>query len=401
MKTSTKWFVGILIGLIIIIGGFFAWQKLKTNLVISPVAKNDGKVVIPRYDNGKLIYTYFDTVSKKIVLTTEDNNSTGFSVGTESSVLGNDPVQFSTDGQSYFLACEDPAKSGPEMPALIAKIYQAPDKLIFGVDETKEGVFSGWRLTKNGSKIYILTSVDKNNNWNLISVNTGSLEQKTIANVGKVNTKLFINDSETEALVGEPRERIENGYHFYDMYVKIINLNTSKINEKLIWKDRQPGPFPFFQLDSMSFSPDFTKAVDDYTANGVYTVRVINLANQSEKDIYQFNGSAQAGNIVWSPDGTKVIFSSKTYGSTIPQDQGVLMYDFKTNKTTQLVKTNISSQNGLMKGEARVFDNSFNGNSFVYLEGNAVKYFDISQMESSTIISNVSNSYIDSAYHIN
>lgn len=347
-----------------------------------------GQLVVATAESDGYVYYYFDLIKKQLAATRRDVNQTGLSNGGYS-VYANSHVQFARNGSSYFYVGDGIGGYDESSPDASTRIYRAPDTLIYQSPGPGR-FFEAWRITADGTKLYVVvpTADDTNRDSELFAIDTASGQSAFIAALGTVSTPLFLSADETQLLVGEEKERVEDGYHYSDFYAKIIDLETQKVVETLLRMDRQPSPFPSFTLQSLAFGPKFLKAVSDYRDSGRYTIRTIDVADGHEADVYTLQGKGQA-NAQWSPDGQKLVFEVRSFGSDIPADQGIVLYDFSTGQPTQLVQTQATFQEGSFRGEARLVPASFDGNSLVYARDDSLYYYDIDQKTSSVIASGV------------
>lgn len=412
-KRRINWIMIGVISLAIILvatGGYFAWAKYgnkitktankttdtatntteTTPTTTTPVAtvadRTNQIVVVAPKDDGSLTYYYFDTNSKKIIEKTTENNKTGFSVGTGDATQI-ESVQFLPTDKSFFLATEDPKKMEPEMPYIISKIYQSPDKLVFGSDEAKGEIFEAWKINKAGTKIYALIPDKEQKNRDLYEINVSDGTKTKLVSLGEIssNSPLYLNSDETKALVGKSKVRVENNYYYHDIYSETIDLSSKKVSENLLWKDN--GTTQWISSEGFSFGPKLLKAVTHFKEGDNYGLRSIDVATGVSEDIYKIKGVGQASNITWSTDGSKIAFDVSQYGdkSELPSDQGIVMYDYNSKKSTQLLTTNIIRDGAVEKNRASVISGSFNDKGLAYFVNNNMNDRDINYLDIQTL----------------
>ncbi|AKM82045.1 MAG: hypothetical protein UT28_C0001G0234 [Berkelbacteria bacterium GW2011_GWE1_39_12] len=392
----SKWLWIILAIIVVLAAGFFSWYYLSgpgkkvTATTPTTTAADDSssttvmtqqtnQIITADIENNDLVFYYFDTTNNKLISKTTGNNKTGLNIFTGSSMSSMDDVQFDTNGNAYFLAGEDPAKTEPESPYVVSRIYQSPDKLIFQTDEKTEGTFSVWRLNKAGVKVYVATPKDSKgtNDYNLISVDTKTLQKENIASLGAINSRLFLNSDETKIMVIESRERIDSGYHYRDFYAKTVDLTSKKVGEKLIYQGTKNEEW--FSADFLTAGPKLLKAAGSSKEGDVYTLKTVDLANQEISTPYTIKGIGQVVfPIQWSPDGMKLLFGVAEYGdkNTLPKDQGIVEYDYNTGKSQQIITTEMKNGQD-SNNRAFIVNNSFDGSSFIYFMGQKLYYYDI------------------------
>ena len=359
---------------------------LSGRLIISSVGSNSAGNYITQY--------VFNPVSTRVEKTTinvaaADYNNAEYSVG------DNETVQVASNGDTYYyesVGVEGGIGGGPSPSVSFTEIRKAPNGVIFHQDGTRV-VAKAWKLTKNGSKLYVLLPAATGSGSDVYVINTVTLAKQRVATVGTVSTPIFLNADESQLLVGEDRKRVEGGYEYHDYYSRQANLATGSVTEKFLWKDHNNGHFPFFDLSSFAFGPKLLKAVAVDRSNGNYTLHSINLADGKESDLYQFKGPEGDNIAEWSSNGLQVLFATGAPFAAdfaAPIDQGILLYDFDTNKTTQIIKTNIATKGPNAVGYApRLVRNSFDGTSFVYSEGNSIYYYDISSGTKTLLVSDI------------
>jgi len=353
-----------------------------------------GKIVITTVGNNFTQYL-FNPTTKEVEKTTKDIGPADYQNGGYGS-SDNDVVQVASNGDTYYYESVGVITGDAPAPApgsSYTEIRRAPNKVIF--HQSGNDVVAGdWIISKDGSKLYVALPAATGTSSDLYVIDTTSLVKRKVASLGVVSTPLVLSADGTQLLVGEDRKRVE-GNEYHDYYTTIVNLATGSTSQKLLWKDRDDNHFPFFELDSLVFGPKLLKTVGFDSSNGVFSLHAVNLSDAKESDLYLFKAQERGSSIVWSPDGLQVLFGTGTTFSNnagAASDQGLLVYNFDTNKTTQIFTTNIEEKDGAATGgDARPVSDSFDGKSFVYNQDDSIYYYDIALAKKFLITADAKN----------
>jgi hypothetical protein len=381
--------VTILLLILIAGGSYLILHRSTTNTSPTVVASSlptapevlTGHIVLSTVQDDTFNSYYFDKLTHRIVAKNTITAPEGLLNG---STYDNAKVQYLANGDAYYRTDTGGGIGSSDDPPLATKIYKYPDTLILD-NEKAGGLFNGWLVTKDGSKIYFAKSASSESDASrdLMVLDTKTLAIEKVVTLGNIDAPLAMNADETKILAVDERMTTKDGQTSSgDYYTKIVNLSDKTLSESLLWKQKDVSPFPSFSASSLSFGPNFLKAVGDYRADNKATIRTIDLKDAKETDIYTMQGRGKSEQIEWSPDGMKIIFAVSTFDST-PEDQGIVLYDFATEKSTQLVKSREVLTTFGYSGTARLIPGSYDGNTFLYsiagrdLGENTVYFYDI------------------------
>jgi hypothetical protein len=364
-----------------------------TSASTATTAKRTNQLVVALQATGGFDYYYYNLLTNKFI---EKVNVTDADAKNGSSVYSNSDVQFVAGGTSYYIngqfGCMD------DCP-LFSKLIRASDKKVMYEKKDSE-IFERWIVKKDGTKIYVAVpstkDTDVNKNYDLMAVDTNTFKAEKLVSMGVIASPLHLNTEESSILTTVAKERTENNIHYYDYYIKTVDLANKKMNEKLIWRAPTNISMQYSGVESLAIGPKFLKTASMFYDSNTKqaTLRTIDLGTLEEKDIYTLKGNGQSVNSEWSSDGMKIAFSVTSYGG-VPEDQGVLIHDFNTNTTTQVLKSNITMKNTVASGEFRLVKGSFDGQSFAYIvtaedrTKSSLKYYDGNTKKSYDIANNI------------
>ena len=329
--------------------------------------KRAGQIVITAISQADTLeYNYFNTQTHSFVEKTTNNQGSD-KVSGGGSIYDTCKIQFSSDGSSHYFSSLEGGMEAADPKTLYSAVYRSPGTLVYKTTGDK-GLFDRWLITKDGKYLYVAKAATQDSEqYELLKVNTTTSGATKVADLESYHGRIWMNSDETKIITGTSKERVEDGFHYRDVYIKTVTLSDGGVKEALIWKGEKNGNLDY---DGLKIGPKLLKGISDFTADRrtKVTMRTINLSDNQVEDIYTLGGGGQAHQILWSSDGMKVVFVVEGYGSPMPTDQGIVLYDFSTEKATQILRTDYAYVNDTYTGYARVVPGLFDSKGFAYTE---------------------------------
>lgn len=385
-KTNWKYLLIVVI-IATIVGGGVLWYVIQQEFPLVQLPK----IKIPKKEEIikkklLLISGGFEEEYKAIVFDIETNqieskkeiNSTEMTINCWAGC--NDPIQTSEDGETIvFYAGEAPLglpcyECGPN---LVSKLYLSPDELIFETNEDKQ-LFGQWVLRSDGKIIYVAIPRDRHADSPMVDLFEISIlshqAKKIVEDIGDIDAPLVLDKAQKNILSFFEKERIENNYHYYDIYSTEINLETKSVTKELVTRD-DGDSFPFFSVRGLKGSPDLTKVVsldqDISSSKEHYYIRVIDLKKRKDEEILTLIKFPNA-EFSWSPDSKLLLFN--LYRADLSQ-KGIWLYNFETQESQKPVR-NLDPTGNI---HLSFINGSFDGQRFLYqrlrFENDKVKEF--------------------------
>ena len=333
-----------------------------------PAESMKGQIVLATINNGDTpSLVFFDTVGKKVV----GHPTQKAAVSAGSSVDENDKIQFDSTGRAFVYMGQAGGIGGNN--PIYAEITDASTGKVI-LKENNDSSFSQWLVTKDGSTIYAALGGKRT----LYAYATSDGTKSKITDLGAINGTIFFDSTQTHIYAVESRERVDSGIH-YDTVLKTVDLARRTMTERIIGVGTKDNSIP--DVEGLVFGPKMLKAATLLDPFNSASIGTVDLSTGTIKSLFPFGGPGQTPGVEWSPDGMKLIFAIANIGKSIPEKQGIFIYDFASGTATQTIGTTLSyneKNSPATSGELSLVKGSFDGSSFIYTKNETAFYHEIS-----------------------